>query len=129
MGYNARVEGELEIVPPLSWPELKANPMYKEKPGYYDIRIDVDEEKVDTPDGELIKRTGITVSYGGTVHDLRAYSIEDDLEKVRKTLPKGTELKGWLDCLGEDGAVWRVAVYDGCVVRVEPKIVWPEWMQ
>jgi hypothetical protein len=129
MSYNARVDGELEITPPLTWPDLKGNPFHKEKPGYYDIRIDVEETKVDTAEGELVKRVGVSLSYGGAVTDIRAYSVEKDVAEALRYLPKGTTLRGWLDCLGEDGAVWRITVQDGQVVKVDPELVWPEWMK
>jgi hypothetical protein len=129
MGYSARVDGELEIVPPLPWKYLKDNPYYLTDPKYYDMRIEVDEEKVDTPEGELVRRKGISVGYGSTVTDIRAYVVMNDVAEVLKHLPEGTTLKGWLDCIGEDGAIWRIAVQDGRAVKVEPEIVWPEWIK
>lgn len=129
MGYNVRVDGELDIQPHLTWADLQNNPFYVKEPGYQALRIEYSEETVNVPEGKLIKRTGIAFSYGGALSEMRAYRIEEDLKRALKSLPKGTTLTGWMDCLGEDGEVWRYAVKDGEVVEVKPQIVWPEWMK
>jgi hypothetical protein len=129
MGNSVTVQGELDIVPPLTWNDLKKNPGYRPDAKYHDMRILFDEETVDTDKGELVCRTGLEVGYGGSsTGDLRYSMIEKQLTEIVGALPKGTELKGWLDCRDEQGDVWRFAVRDGKVVEVKPELVWPEWM-
>lgn len=130
MGNPIRLEGDLDIIPPLPWTELKKNPGYRPDGRDNQMRIEYDEETVDTPDGELTRRTGTGIGYPASVtHGLSYSQIHGDLEKIIKALPKGTAVSGWFDCTDEQGESWRIAVVEGNeIIDVHPEITWPEWM-
>lgn len=129
MGYRTRVTGELDIVPPLTYPELKNNRWYYDggEANYYELRINTIETPVDTPEGPLLKIVGVSASYGQDAEPFKAYSMESNLQDLADSLPKGTKLTGYLERMGEDGQQSRVYVRDGKVETVVPKIVWPDW--
>lgn len=129
MGNPVRLEGDLDIVPPLSWSDLKKNPGYRPQCRDDQMRIDYDEHTTDTEQGELISRIGVGVGYASRVtYGLEHSRIHRDLEDILKALPKGTELQGYFECWDEEGDHWRIAVQEGEIVDIHPKLVWPDWM-
>lgn len=130
MGNPITLEGDLDIIPPLPWPDLKKNPGYRPDGHSNKMRIEYDEETVDTPDGELVRRTGIGIGYANRHTTSLSYAqIYRDLQEIIDALPKGTTVSGWFECRAEDGDHWRIAVVEGnTITDVHPEIVWPEWM-
>jgi len=51
------------------------------------------------------------------------YEHERDMAELSKLCPRALFI---LDCLGEDGARWRVYAKGGNTGRVEPRLDWPE---
>jgi hypothetical protein len=127
MGYNTSVIGRIGIEPPLTWAEIQASPF---KPSLMDdadldVCLDIAEEKVDTDEGELIRRTA-----GGLLprweDEYRAYHLVEHVQKAVDSFP-GHTFTGRLECEGEENTdMWRVVIRDGRAVRVEPRIVWPD---
>lgn len=136
-GYDTRVTGAISIEPPLTWLELRDNPVARGKMPVavrdsrerrrgvrrdLDARVRVDEVEVETPDGPLIRREGVAIvaanegAYG-------AYDLTSDVELIVQAFP-GHGYRGYLECRSED-EMWRVIVRDGRAVEVRPGTAWP----
>lgn len=122
MGYYTRFDGEISIVPPLTWAEIKRGP------GLQDIRLRTIEDTQETDEGRITRVTADAViplmedSYKG-------YSIVEELQALVDAHGKRHAFTGYISAEGEEaGDLWRLAVKDGRAVKVEPRIVWPEGM-
>ncbi|MFK0179013.1 DUF6205 family protein [Streptomyces xanthochromogenes] len=126
MGYYTTVDGAIRIEPPLKWAEFKDSPFYEtETSGKRDVRLKVDEEIVDTDEGQMIRKTASALE-GSWEGGYKAYHLLEHVQEVIEAFP-GHTFTGRLDCEGEEAAdVWRVVVRDGVAVKVEPRIVWPD---
>lgn len=126
VGYNTTVDGEIRIEPPLTWAEFKGSPFYEtERTGKRDVRLKVDEEIVDTDEGQLVRRTAVALE-GAYEGGYKAYQLLEHVQEAIDAFP-GHTFAGRLDCEGEEASdVWRVVVRDGTAVKVEPRIVWPD---
>jgi hypothetical protein len=126
MGYYTTVDGEIAIDPPLTWAEFKSSPFYRaDGPSERDVRLKVDEEVVDTDEGQLIRKTAAVLE-GAYEGGFKAYHLVEHVQEAIDTFP-GHTFTGRLECAGEDGAdFWRVVVRNGAAVKVEPRIVWPD---
>jgi hypothetical protein len=126
MGYYTRVDGEIRIEPPLTWAEIKDNPSIPDTPGgraEYDVRLRIDEETVDTNEGQLTRKTcsALVPSWDDS---FKAYNLIEHVQAMIDAFP-GHTFTGRLDCEGEEsGDLWRVVVRDGRAVKVTPRIVW-----
>lgn len=128
MGYITHVAGELVITPPLAWREFKDSP-FSPFPPAGDNRVElvlrVNEERVDTADGPLMRRTASALVMA-PVDEYRANGLVELVQKAVDAFP-GHEWSGRLDCEGEENAdLWRVVVRDGHAVKVAPRIIWPD---
>lgn len=130
MGYNTRVRGEITFHPPIPWGVVKDDEYLK---GWRDskkcIQLRVQDEQVETDEGTLTRRSAV-----GIVPILdepyKAYEIEAEVRELvsRYCSANGQTCRGYLEGEGEDsGVLWRIYVrYDAEVVRVEPRIIWPD---
>jgi len=119
MGYEYRTNGEISIEPPLTWGEISKSP-YSD-PDRRGLRLEIDEERVDTPDGVLMRRTAELVA----ASDVYRGDLAADLTKLIQHFP-GHTFDGWIDCYGEEpGDIQRVGVVNGQVVCQVARIVWP----
>jgi hypothetical protein len=128
MGYTTRVRGELAIVPPLPYAELKKNKWYyaDSRPNFYELRINTVTEVTETDEGRSEKITGVSFSYAEGAEPFKAYYTERNVQDMADSLPEGTRLTGYLEMMGEDGQQSRIVVRDGIAETVVPKIVWPD---
>jgi hypothetical protein len=125
MGYHTTVDGEIRIEPPLTWAEFKTSPFYGFDSCERDVRLKVDEEIVDTDEGQLIRRTAAALE-GAWEGGFKAYHLMEHVQEAIDSFP-GHTFTGRLDCEGEEATdVWRVVIRDGVAVKVEPSIVWPD---
>lgn len=128
MGYYTRVTGEIRIEPPLTWQEFKDSRFLPGSPndnGNYDVRLCVDEETVDTDEGQLVRKTA-SVVLPRWDDSFKAYNLVEHVQAVIDAFP-GHTFSGRLECEGEDNTdMWRVVVRNGHAVKVEPRIVWPD---
>lgn len=128
MGYYTRVNGEINIEPPLTWAEIKSNPLLPETEGgrsEYDVRLRIDEETVDTDEGQMIRKTcsALVPTWDDS---FKAYHLVKHVQQMIDAFP-GHTFTGRLDCEGEEtGDLWRVIIRDGRAVKVTPRIVWPD---
>lgn len=124
MGYSTRVTGEFTLTPPLTWPEIKGTPYLSKDRRDSDLVLRVSEEPIDTPDGELVKRTASVLAMR-EIDEYRADGLVETVQAAIDAFPDHT-FTGRLACEGEEaGDLWRVEVHDGRAVRIEPRIVWP----
>lgn len=131
MDYNTRVTGEIRIEPPLTYAEFKNSPFIAGDSlieGSIDVRLRVEEETVDTDEGQLVRKTASAL-IPKWEEPYRAYHL---IEHVQRAIDVFTTtgihmFSGRLECEGEEqGDMWRVVIRDGRAVRVEPRIVWPD---
>jgi hypothetical protein len=124
VGNYTTVSGEIRIEPPLKWAEFKDSPFYAADKRR-DVRLLVDEETVDTDEGQMIRKTAVALE-GSWEGGYKAYHLLDHVQEAIAAFP-GHAFTGRLECEGEDATdVWRVVVRDGVAVKVEPRIVWPD---
>lgn len=128
MGYTTHVTGEFAITPPLTWPEFRDSEFAPHNiTDRYDpdLILRVAEESVDTDDGPLLRRTA-TALVMREIDEYRAYNLLEQVQKAVDAFP-GHTFAGRLECEGEENTdIWRVVVRNGRVVKVEPRIVWPD---
>ncbi|MFC7817567.1 DUF6205 family protein [Streptomyces sp. NPDC057367] len=128
MGYYTNVTGEIRIEPPLTWSEIRDNPTLPETAGgrsEYDVRLRIDEETVDTDDGQLTRKT-CSALVPAWDDSFKAYHLVEHVQEMIDAFP-GHSFTGRLDCEGEEsGDLWRVVIRDGRAVKVTPSIVWPD---
>lgn len=131
MGYDTNYSDEITIDPPLSWDEIQSIPeFYPEvtRYGYVsrDVKFDVQEERVNTSEGVLIKRSARAIeplqkdSYKG-------YYIQEHVQQIVDKFKDTHKFSGYISAKGEEaGDIWRLYVIDGKAQAVEPTITWPE---
>lgn len=134
-GYDVRVAGAITIEPPLTWPEIRDNPVVRglnptvsdrrhhgSMRRNLDARVRVDEVEVNTANGTLIRREGVAIvaSQSGPY---AAYDLTADVELIASTFPEHV-FRGYLECQSNDD-VWRVIIRDGKAVEVRPGAAWP----
>ncbi|MEV4227264.1 DUF6205 family protein [Streptomyces bobili] len=128
MGYYTSVTGEIRIEPPLTWAEIKSNPLLPETEGgrsEYDVRLRIDEETVETDEGQMIRKT-CSALVPAWDDSFKAYHLIEHVQFMVDTFP-GHTFSGRLDCEGEEnGDLWRVVIRDGRAEKVTPRIVWPD---
>lgn len=128
MSYTTHVIGGFTITPPLTWPEFENSPFAPHNiTSSYDpdIALRVTEEKVNTAEGPLMRRTA-TALVMREIDEYRERALVEHVQRAVTSFP-GHEFSGYLECEGEENTdMWRVYVKDGRAVRVDPEIVWPE---
>lgn len=138
-GYDVRVTGAITIEPPLTWPEIRDNPVVRGlNPSVadrrhrvptrrnLDARVQVDEVEVNTANGTLIRREGVAIvaSQSGPY---AAYDLLPDVELIASTFPDHS-FRGYLECRSEDD-VWRIIIRDGKATEVRPGAAWPHELE
>jgi hypothetical protein len=129
MGYYTNYSDEITIDPPLSWDEILEIPEYYDEEdmwGEKDVTLDVTEERVNTSEGLLIRRTGNSIvpwqedSYKG-------YDMIEHVQYIVDKFGDSHRFKGYISAEGEEaGDIWRLYVIDGEAQAVKAIIVWPE---
>lgn len=131
MGYYTNYTDEITIHPPLSWEELQTVPEFYNEDSHWgsssrDVKFDVQEERVNTPQGVLIKREARAIeplqedSYKG-------YYIVEHVQDLVDRFGDSHTFSGYISAEGEEaGDLWRLYVIGGNATRVEPTITWPE---
>jgi hypothetical protein len=125
MSYTTHVRGKFAITPPLTWPEIKDSPLASDDWRASDLVLRIDEETVDTEDGQLLRRTASAL----VMREIDEYNARNLIEQVQAAVDSfpGHTFTGRLDCEGDENTdLWRVVIRDGRAVKVEPRLVWPE---
>lgn len=129
MSYTTRIEGQLDINPPLPWKQIKDSPLLpanNKDAGYSDCLFQVVEESVTTDDGELTRRSADALVPNYYIADTSGRSLIAEIQAVVDANP-GHEFTGMFECSGErNGDLWRAVVRDGRAVKIEARIVWPD---
>lgn len=119
MGYYTRFEGEIAIVPPPTWAEIKKGP------GLQDLRLRTVEDVEETDEGRITRVTANAV-IPLTDDEYKGYSVVEELQAL-VAAHKSHEFTGYISAEGEDaGDLWRLAVKDRRAVKITPRIVWPD---
>jgi hypothetical protein len=130
MGYNADIQGEIQIVPPIPWVEF-ANSPYHHRPGYHysnDLRFEVLETTTATNEGILTKRQAVAIVCGGD--ERRGNDILEELEEIARAHGQGDQGRvfvGRLDVRWPDAesSERRYKIVDGHAVEYRPTVLWP----
>lgn len=123
MGTNSNFSGEVTITPPLTWNEIKATQLIKLIGTDSEVRLDITEQKTDTPDGELTIKTCSRI-IPTSASPYRGYYVQEALQAAIDQNP-GHIFAGHIEAVLEDGSyMCRFLVRDGKVRKVEP--VWPD---
>jgi len=119
MGYDTSHTGHITITPPLTWAEVRSAAV-----NVGDVRLVLDENTTDTDHGRttVITATGITPL---TNESYKGYAVQSEIQRLVDAHPEH-EFAGRIDCQGADGELWRYVIRGREVVRVEPRIVWPD---
>lgn len=124
MGYYSSFSGSIAITPPLSWREIRDTPWIRED-STADFRIEVQEEIVDTDDGQMTAKRGVAV-VPWQEDPYKGYNAPTTLGEIVKAFP-GHEFSGEIRVEGEDaGDIWRLVICDGKPVRENAEVVWPD---
>ncbi|MFJ4847523.1 DUF6205 family protein [Streptomyces sp. NPDC088733] len=129
MGYYTTVTGEFQIEPPLTWAEFRDSPFNSTSidawDGLKEVRLRVVEDRVDTDEGSLIRKTAAALT-PETDEGRKYHHLIEHVQQVIDAFP-GHAFTGRLDCEGEaTGDLWRVVIREGRAVKVTPRIVWPD---
>ena len=127
MGNLTTVTGEIHITPPLTWKEIRAKDYID---GYYEgtwgaVTLCVSSDETETDDGTVIKREGVAILPSENDRPYKAYNLEARVQAIIQHFP-GHDFNGYLECLGEDGELWRIYAKGRKTRKVKPEIVWPE---
>lgn len=138
MSYDATYEGQIFIRPALTYADLKrAFPQdswrkihnvqslleVSEHNEQYALALRIEEEQVEQEDGLLIRKSASIIdvmTVGPTDDNAQSY-----LSKIAEMFPDHL-FNGHIECVGEDGKIWRLAIENGECIRIEPQIVWPD---
>lgn len=127
MGYITNFTGQLDIEPPIAWPDVKDSANLPDRAGDkgLDLKFVLDEQTVDTDEGVFVRRTAVAVE--PTWEDeMRGYEIVAQLQRLVDTFP-GHTFVGYISAEGEEsGDLWRLQVVDGVATKVHPRITWPD---
>lgn len=127
MGYYSRFTGRIDIDPPVPWGLIKDSPSYPGPDFDSDARLLIEEDRVDTDEGLMIKRRAIAI-VPASEEPFKGYRMEENIQAV-VDLTGGvmglTTFIGHIGATGADGEQWRVKVVDRKAVRFEPAVVWP----
>ncbi|MCX5066738.1 hypothetical protein OOJ91_12865 [Micromonospora lupini] len=126
MSYFVSITGEIEIVPPIPWGQIRDSVFLPDKARHHkDAKFRIEEQEVETDEGVLNMRsaTALLSTWGD---EAQGRHLVKDVQEVIDAYP-GHEFIGRLDCSGErPGDLWRVEIHGRRAVRVEPRIVWPD---
>jgi hypothetical protein len=121
------VEGEIDIVPPLNYKELKERPEFSDlrpRSERYDAVVQTLRAERETDEGVLTSLAGAKI-VPALEESYRAYNLVEHVQKIIDAFPGHTFL-GHFDCNTEGEYLWRVIIRDGKAMKVEPQIIWPE---
>lgn len=128
MGYYTNYSDEIAIEPPLSWAELQEVPQFCVGDYGYsdrDVKLRVVDEKVNTSEGLLIKRTATHIE-PSSEDSYKGYSIVEHVQELVDKFGKSHAFTGYINAEGEEaGDLWRLYVIEGNATKVEPEIIWP----
>jgi hypothetical protein len=135
MSGDARITGQINIVPPVTWGELHDKPHLDERglglDGHFpDVTVKLDTISEVTAEGEFLRRSGVAIIPTG--FETNGYTLLDEVRRIVAefaTAPDGTArtFAGFLHVVwGRGEEVYRLTVRDGVPVQVNPRIVWPD---
>lgn len=123
--------GEIRIDPPLTWSEFKTSPYRPEAArSEPDVLFEVETTEVDGPDGVmLLHRAGAVRPYAPGKPFAYHTGLAKTLRKLLDEYGLRHTFTGFFECREITNGVqvgwYRLAVQGGDVVRIEPRITWP----
>ncbi len=127
MGYYSRVDGRIEITPPLNAAEVrelglatKSNESLRSS-----VRIEMETEERDTDEGTLtiLRGTALVAARDGAS---KYYTLDEDIQAAVTKLP-GRTFTGALIRAGEEqGDVERYRIENGRVVTEKASLRWAD---
>src|ERR1700694_2280823 len=101
MGYYSRFSGEITIDPPLNWREIQCLGIVKDpEDDYNKVRLAIKKDKIQTPDGTLIRKSANTL-VPGSDDSFKGYDAVELLQQYVDALPDHT-FSGQILREGED---------------------------
>lgn len=132
MGYVTHADGEIAIVPPLTFDEFEDSPFLPEnaertgRSAGRDVKFRIETELVRTPEGLLSRQMAVAVVETWE-DEPRNYNIVEHLQELVDRHGEGREFVGRFDMEGEDSSdIWRLKVVNGRATRFDPVVTWPE---
>lgn len=128
MGYIVSITGEIDINPPIPWGRIMGSPFLPEearKVDGKDVKFRIEQQDRETDEGTLTVRSA-TALLSTWADEARGRHLVEHVQEAINAFPDH-EFTGRLDCAGErPGHLWRVEIHGRRVVKVEPRIVWPD---
>jgi len=125
VGYYSTITGAITIAPPLTWTEYKDSGFAPGPRNLAAVALRTHEEPRDGEGGVMFVRwaDGIVPA---TDERIRAYDLDDEVQAIVDAYRSGHTFSGYLEIVGdEQGDLWRLYVWNGRAIRVEPTITWP----
>lgn len=124
MGYYTRHGGAFLIKPELSWHQIKDSPFLDGYQNDRDVKLRLETEEVETPEGVLTRRSAIGVV--PLMEDpFTGYHMVEHLQELVDTFPDH-EFTGRFDCEGEDAAdITRIVIRNRRVVQEKAQFYMP----
>jgi hypothetical protein len=126
MGYVTDFTGEITIIPPLSWDEIRDSPWRPDAAQSQDedLMFRIAEHAISTIEGSAAIRKAVAVA-STWEEEARGYHIVECLQRIADAYPD-RQFVGHISAEGEEaGDMWRLAVVNGRAVKIKPTIVWP----
>lgn len=125
--------GEFRIEPPLTWAEFKNSPYRpeeKEKRSEPDVLFEVETTEVDSEQGVMLLHRAVAVHpYAPGRPFAYHVGLAETLRKLLAEYGDRHQFAGFFECRKSRDDVqydwYRLTVRDGEVVRIEPRIGWP----
>lgn len=137
MGTSTTYDGTLAIEPPLTWPEVRETETWSGHPdhhnlgdfrhsGRYGVRLVVDAEAIDTPEGYLMRHAGTSIKIVGD--ELRHDEVMSQLRQLARQFGDTHRFTGLLTCYDDypGSSPFRVRIIDTAVQEVRPVTFWPD---
>ena len=126
MSYTTRFTDEIRIDPPIPFEDIEGQGFSNaERHGQTkDVSLKVVEEPIPGEPGGYRR---VAVAIVGLSGGFSCYDAIPDTQEIIDRWGEGRTFTGRLNASGEDaGDIWRLEIRDGRVVKVEPRIVWPD---
>jgi len=128
MSYHTHFDGDIQIVPPLTWREIRNSPYFNESTAYRrhcPVTFETQSVVEDTTTGPLRRITAVGILINND--ETRADDVVKAFGEIAKTHGEAHRFVGSFEAGGEQaGDLWRIKIEGTEVTRVWPAIVWPD---
>jgi hypothetical protein len=126
MGYLSRLEGEIQIQPPLRWSEIKDSKFRPDFDRDRSIRYRIDEQRIEDDDGERVTRYAIAIEDAWDGDSVKHYGVDSDLQEIAAAHPDHVYTGQLIRYGEENGDVERYRIVSGRVVAEKAALTWPD---